>query len=122
MPGPDLDDDAALVGGVLRQQCQQDLAGPRLDLDAGCVALLEGEVAEFGFGRRIGDQPFRLGQRLLCAAPGGDRLHHRVELRQLLGELDRARGVGSTVDLVGRGGMTRDDGFETILGQWQRHV
>jgi hypothetical protein len=118
---PDLEDDAALVGGVLRQQRDQDLTGAGVDLGAGRVALLIGEVPELGIGRGVRDQPLGLGQIGQCLPPGGDRRHDRIELGELLGELDRADRVRGGVDLGGRRGVAGDDGVEAILGELKRH-
>lgn len=119
--GPDFEDDAALVGSVLRQQGDEDLAGARLDLGAGRVALLIGEVAELGIGGGIGDQRLGLFQRGLRLTPGRDCRDHGIEFGQFLRELDGAYRLGGVVDLVGRGGMARHDDVETILGELERH-
>ena len=120
--GPDLEDDAALVGRVLRQQRDQDLAGAGVDLDAGGIALLIGEVAELGIGRGVVDQRLGLGQRRHAR-------WRQAAMAATTGSSSDSSLASSTVrtasrrrvDLVAGGGMARHDGVETILGKRKRH-
>jgi hypothetical protein len=97
--GPDLQDGAALVGGVLGQQLELQSLFQVGDPGAERVELLARHRRHLLVGGRIGQKRSQVGRLALGGAQRVDRGNHRIEVGELLGQLGVGGRRGAVIEL-----------------------
>ena len=116
-PGADFQDGALLVGIVLGEQRDLELAGQRVEMRLALVALVFGQRPHFGVERGIVEHGRDTVEFTGLAAIGADRLGDVLEPGEFPGEGNEGRririGGKATVDLI----VTPQDEVELFLGE-----
>ena len=119
--GPDLENGAALVGGILRQQQQLQLMRERPDAGSQLVSLGARQLRHFPVGPCCIDELVDLVQLALRPPQRVDRADHWIELGKLLRKLDESRLARAPVELGLDGFPALDQTVELFLWH-RRHV